>query len=252
MKAALTLIPIFLFSLLVISCERESLELDEELTEETSEFEEEESDYLWDENDVIYITVSDNSISSAEGVTISGDTITITSAGTYSFSGSLSDGQIIVNVAEEELVRLLFNGINIHCSSNAPLYVMEAGKVVMNLVEGTENYFSDGTSYSGFEDPNACIYSKSDLTIFGEGELHVTANYNDGTITVNMSGYDVDAMDSNGDITINGGIIKLFIPTNSPASALDANGTISISEEAEVYENGEVYSTSGSGFGGGH
>ncbi len=114
-KATLSFIPIFLFLLLATSCERSALAFDEESIDEISEFEEEESDYLWDENDVIYITLSDNSISPAEGVTISGDTITITSAGTYSFSSSLSNEQIIVNVADEELVRLLFNGINIHC-----------------------------------------------------------------------------------------------------------------------------------------
>lgn len=408
LKATLSFIPIFLFLLLATSCERSALALDEESTDEISEFDEEESDYIWNEDDVIQITMSDNSTSSASGITVSGDTITITSAGTYSLTGSLSDGQIIVNVVEEELVRLLFNGINIHCSSNAPVYVLAAEKVVIYLEEGTENYLSDGATYSGFEDPNACIYSKSDLTIFGEGELTVTANYNDGitskdgilinsanlyvdaiddgirgkdflviseanitieaggdgllsdsedgyidvesgvfnissdadaiqsdydlsitggtftidadddaihadnilmvesavininsssegfeapyitinsgtiavsatddgfnatqgsevgsndgsqltvndgTITVTMTGYDVDAMDSNGDITINGGLINLYIPTNTPASALDANGTITIADEAQVYENGEEYVNSGSGSGGGH
>lgn len=401
-------IQIFLLSLLVTSCRKDSIIINEDSQDEVSEYGEEDSDYIWDESDVIYITLSDNSTTSASGVSVSGDTITITSAGIYSFSGTLSEGQIIVNAADDDVVKLLFNGINIHYSANAPVYVLEAEKVIINLVEDTENFVSDGSTYSGFDDPNACIYSKTDLTIFGKGVLTVTANYNDGitskdgllikggvinvdamddairgkdyliisdaditieaggdgllsdneegyikiesgefnitadddaihakyavtinggvftidanddgiqgvnevilenttiiinsssegieggnitvqsgiisvtatddgfnatqgtevgsddgsqlivndgTITVNMSGYDVDAMDSNGDITINGGTINLNIPTIGPASALDANGTITIHDDAEVYENGEVYTNSGSGSGGGH
>ncbi len=70
---------------------------------------------------------------------------------------------------------------------------------------------------------------------------------NGGTITVNMSGSDVDAMDSNGDISINGGIVKLYIPTTGPSHGLDANGTITIGSDATVYENDEVYTGPDSG-----
>lgn len=71
-----------------------------------------------------------------------------------------------------------------------------------------------------------------------------------GTITVNMSGRDVDAMDSNGDITITGGTVNLYFPTSGPSEALDANGKITIGSSASVYENGEVYTGSRGGPGG--
>ena len=45
-----------------------------------------------------YIKLSDNNTTvDGEGVTVENNTITITNAGTYSVSGSLSDGQVIIN-----------------------------------------------------------------------------------------------------------------------------------------------------------
>jgi hypothetical protein len=67
------------------------------------------------------------------------------------------------------------------CSDNAPIYIENAEKVVIALVSGTKNTVSDGSSYSSDEeDANAAIFSKDDLTIFGEGSLTVQGNYNDG------------------------------------------------------------------------
>ncbi len=62
-----------------------------------------------------------------------------------------------------------------------------------------------------------------------------------GTITVNMSGNDVDAMDSNGDITILGGTVHLNYPPQPPSSGLDANGTVTLGGTAIVYLNGVLY-----------
>jgi len=64
---------------------------------------------------------------------------------------------------------------------------------------------------------------------------------NGGSITVNMSGNDVDAMDSNGDITIVGGTVYLNFPNQPPSSGLDANGTVTIGGDATVYLNGVLY-----------
>ena len=63
-------------------------------------------------------------------------------------------------------------------------------------------------------------------------------NVNGGTITVNMSGNDVDCMDSNDDITILGGLVNLNYPTQGPSSALDSNGSTTIGPNVEVYGNG--------------
>ena len=66
-------------------------------------------------------------------------------------------------------------------------------------------------------------------------------NVNGGTITVNMSGNDVDCMDSNGDITVLGGTLYLNFPTQGPSSGFDANGTLTVGGDAIVYMNGNLY-----------
>ena len=58
------------------------------------------ADYTWNSADVIPIILNGNSITvSGTGATVDGSKVTITSAGTYSISGTLNDGQIIVDTA---------------------------------------------------------------------------------------------------------------------------------------------------------
>ena len=62
------------------------------------------------------------------------------------FSGTLADGQIIVDADKEETVRLVFQGVEITCSDSAPVY-SKGGNVVITLAEGTENVITDGMEY---------------------------------------------------------------------------------------------------------
>jgi len=121
-------------------------------------------------------------VSPSNGATVASSTVTITSAGTYRISGSLTDGQIVVNTNDKE-VTLILDGVNVHCSNNSPIYVESAKDVYIILEENTNNYVSDGAAYvlaTGESEPNAAIFSKSDLKISGDGSLTVDANYNDG------------------------------------------------------------------------
>ncbi|MDQ6423433.1 carbohydrate-binding domain-containing protein [Paenibacillus sp. LHD-117] len=112
-----------------------------------------------------------------------GGSVKITAAGTYVLSGKLSDGQLTVDV-QEGTVHLVMNGVELHDNDNAPLYIVEAGKVVVTLQEGTENVLTDGAEYAladaSSDEPNAALFSKADLTINGTGKLTVEGNYNNG------------------------------------------------------------------------
>lgn len=148
----------------------------------------------WDEEDTVTawtaagstaITLTGTSAAAdGAGATVQGGTVTITEAGTYVLSGTLSDGQIIVDEQAKGTVRLVLNGAHLTDSDNAPIYIKEAGKVVITLQEGTDNSVTDGAAYvfaDGAEDePGAAIFSKADLTVNGTGKLTVTGNYNDG------------------------------------------------------------------------
>ena len=150
---------------------------------ENVEGHEDAEDYIWDSSEVIFITLNGTSITEdTDSAEADGSTVTITSPGTYSFSGTLTDGQIIVDTDEDGIVRLILNGVNISSSSSAPIFISSAEKTLVVLNEGTENYLTDSDSYvfEGDDDePNAALFSKDDLTIYGEGSLTVTGNYND-------------------------------------------------------------------------
>jgi hypothetical protein len=152
---------------------------------ENSENHDDAEDDIWDSSASIQIHFNGNSITvDGEGATVDGSQVTITSAGTYSVSGSLAGGQIVVNTEDEGIVRLVLNGVDIRNSTSAPIYVQRAEEVLIVLADNTENHVSDGESYL-FEDaeedePNAAIFSSGDLTIYGNGSLIVDANYQDG------------------------------------------------------------------------
>jgi hypothetical protein len=174
------------------------------------------------DSEVTQITLNGDSITeNLSGATAVGSELTITSAGTYSLTGTLNDGRIIVDTKDEEVVRLIFGGIDISCSDSAPVFIQDAEQVEIVLQEGSENFISDAESYvyEGDEDePNAAIHSKDSLSISGSGALTVTGNYNDGitskdgliidggTITVNSVDDGIRGKDhiivKDGDITI--------------------------------------------------
>ncbi|WP_160724527.1 carbohydrate-binding domain-containing protein [Bacillus sp. USDA818B3_A] len=131
----------------------------------------------------IKLTGTGAAIEGSSGAIADGNIVTIKTSGTYVISGKLNDGQIVVDAADDATVRIVLNGAEIHSSTNSPIYVKKAEKTVISLEKGTENYVSDGEKYDleGSEDePNAAIFSKSDLTINGTGKLVVEGNYNDG------------------------------------------------------------------------
>jgi Carbohydrate-binding domain-containing protein Cthe_2159 len=153
--------------------------------EDSIEVHEAESDYTWNSADVISIVLKGTSITANNsGVSVVGSVATIKSAGTYSISGTLTNGQIVVNNEDKGVVRLILNGVDITSANSAPIYIKKAGKTIIALADNTQNKITDGASYvyevPADEEPNAAIFSKSDLTVFGNGSLTVTGKFNDG------------------------------------------------------------------------
>ena len=105
--------------------------------------------------------------------------MTITKKGTYEITGSLTDGQIVVDVPDTDKVRLVFNGVDIASSTSAPVYIKSADKAVIILADGSENSVKDPGTYAD-KDCNAAIYSVCNLAFNGSGSLVVTGNYNNG------------------------------------------------------------------------
>ena len=142
-------------------------------------------DLEYDESDVVGIALDGTSATAdSPDVTVDGSTVTIAAAGTYSLSGTLSDGGVVVDAPETDDVIIILDGVDITNSDGAAIAVMEADSAVVVLADGTTNRLADGAEYvfpdADTDEPNATLYSAADLTIAGDGELIVDANYNDG------------------------------------------------------------------------
>lgn len=140
----------------------------------------------YDESSAVKITLNGSSaVVSGSGVNISGNTVTITSAGTYIISGSLSDGQIVIAASDSDKVQLVLNNAEINCNTSAAVYVKSADKVFVTLPAGTTNSLGGGTEYVQTDDNtvDGVIFSKSDLTLNGTGALKIDADYRHGIVT---------------------------------------------------------------------
>lgn len=151
-------------------------------TDDTTSASEESTDYVWDTSDITYITLNTSSISvDGSGASVSGTTVTITENGNYQITGTLSNGIIKVDNDNDGVVRLLLNGVTVNSNTTSPLWITNAKKVVLVLNDGKTNTFTDSSSYTDISDgQNGTIYSKSYLSVYGNGTLNIEANYEDG------------------------------------------------------------------------
>ena len=202
----------------------------------------------YDSNDVTTITFSNSEIKADDNsVNISGNTATITKKGDYIITGTTSDGQLIIDSDKEKDVHLILDNASITSKSSAPIYVKSADKVIITLKDGTNNYLSDSKDFAydnaTDKEPNATLFSKDSITINGEGELTVNANFNNGIqskdhlkilsgkITVTSKN---DAIKGKDSVTITGGEISI----SATGDGLD-------SDNSEEDECGYVHITNG-------
>ena len=185
-----------------------------------------------------------------DGATFENGNIKITKAGTYVLSGEF-DGQIITEVGDEDVVHLVFNGVNITNTTSSVINAATGKKVVITLVDGTTNTLSDGTSYEyadGEDEPDATLFVKNNLTINGTGSLNIDSNYTtaikvkdnliilDSKININSVGKAIKGKDSvtieNADITINAEDDGI---TTDGALVINS-GNVNIEKSGEVLE----------------
>lgn len=165
----------------------------------------------------------DSASSSSSSVSIDGSDVIVTGAGSYVVSGTLNDGQIIVEAGDQDDVQLVLNGASVTCSDGPALHVKNADKVVLTLADGQENSMTDGTTYADTSDsaPDAAVYAEQDLSINGGGSLTVTASNNNGIATKD----DLKIIDGN-------------ITVTAPNHALKGKDSVSIGGGTFVLEAG--------------
>lgn len=132
------------------------------------------------------------------GIENDGSKYTIQAAGEYTFSGTLSEGQIVVEAGAEDEVVINLSNTQISCSNDAPIKILSAGQVKIKAVEGTYNRVTDARAAKISEDSEndsetdsengicgSAIYATCDLSVAGKGTLIVDGGYNNGIHTKN-------------------------------------------------------------------
>ncbi|HPD89327.1 MAG TPA: carbohydrate-binding domain-containing protein [Oscillospiraceae bacterium] len=194
----------------------------------------------------------------AAGTTV----LTITQPGSYHVTGTLSNGQIAVDLGEDAatdesaVVKLILDGADITCPV-APAVIFynvyetesttEAGAQVV-LADGSENtvtgshvakIYKEGTEDKLYKFDGA-FYSKMTMSFDGEGSLAINADnegldsemhliVNSGTITISSMD---DGINTNEDgvsvCTINGGSLTINAGQGSEGDGIDSNGDLII------------------------
>ena len=156
--------------------------------------------------EICYIHLSDNNIKvEGDHATATGSKVVIDHSGSFVIDGTLSDGQIEVNVPDENAdpgtVKLVLSGVNITGKSAPAILVTNADKTSFTVADGTENTISDSeTAYPGDLIEDAVIEAKDDITFKGGDE-------GTGILTINANVQ--PAVSCNNDIKITGGIISI-------------------------------------------
>lgn len=202
------------------------------------------------------ITLSpDGSTSTDASVRIDGQNVTITQAGTYQIAGTLDDGALIVESAENAKITLVLGGVSIKNSTGAAIQISTADDVTIELAEGTTNVLQSGeevdiaTATESEEASGGALQSKADLKIKGKGSLTVLGYLNNGihctkdlkikngNISVTALGHGIKGKNS---VTVSGGTVTV----TSGKDGITSDETENEEKGFVTIEDGEIIITS--------
>ena len=202
------------------------------------------------------ITLSpDGSTSTDASVRIDGQTVTITQAGTYQIAGTLDDGALIVESAENAKITLVLGGVSIKNSTGAAIQIATADDVAIELAEGTTNVLQSGeevdiaAATESEEASGGALQSKVDLKIKGKGSLTVLGYLNNGihctkdlkikngNISVTALGHGIKGKNS---VTVSGGTVTV----TSGKDGITSDETENEEKGFVTIEDGEIIITS--------
>lgn len=207
------------------------------------------------------------------GAQADGSVVTVTTAGAFRLSGAHADGRVVVEAADDDVVVLVLDGLDLTSADGPAISVVEADDVVLFLAEGATNHLADGATYADTSDeaPNAAVFSRSDLVIRGPGSLTVDGRFGDGVATkdglevenglVTITAVD-DALRGKDSVEIRGGGLALtaggdgitsddeglgFVTIEGGAITVDAGGDAIVAEAALRVRAGDLWLVAGGG-----
>ena len=151
------------------------------------------------------ITLTGSSIEvSGTGMNVNGNVVTINALGSYTVSGKLGDGQIVVDIKDESAEpELILDNVNL-TNLSGPAVHIKNGKDLKLKFKG-ENTLVSGTPVMKADDSNtgAVLYAEDDMSIKGE----------DGAV-LNVYGYINNGIACKNDLDVKAGNINIVAVNN--------------------------------------
>lgn len=156
---------------------------------------------------------------SGDGVKVTNNIVSITKSGVYELSGSCSDCKIEINAGKKDEISLLLNNVTLTSQSGSVIDCESAKTLTLFSGGGTKNSLSAIGNYTGAEnEPDAAVFTRSDLVVNGAGELNINGKYGDavkckdaltiynGTLNVTSADDGITGKDS---VTMYGGTVSV-------------------------------------------
>lgn len=195
------------------------------------------------------ISLDESNVANSNNINLSQQTssVTITKAGTYTFTGQTTHS-IIVN-APNENVTLILDNATISSTDTAAIIGLAASQITITSADNSKNVLSDG----GNSEYDGCIFSNAKLIFDGNGTLEVNGNQNEGEgiateaqdITFKSGTYLIASNDDG----INAGGDGATITFNGGSFYIDANGDGIDSNKNAIINGGTIF-VAGSDLGG--
>lgn len=191
------------------------------------------------------ITSAEDAIEANETILVCGGTFTINSTkdGLHAENDDdLTTGIIYIGAGTFDITASS-DGIQ----SNTAVQI-DGGEININSGEGIESTYvqiNGGTVNISATDDGINASEKS--TAYSTPTVEIK----DGSLTITMSGGDVDCIDSNGNIIVSGGTINVSYPTQGPSESFDCAGTATYTGGTIIINGTQVDSIPQSAMGGG-
>lgn len=192
--------------------------------------------------------------------TADGTRVIISAGGDYMISGNTDDGQIFVDTATEEKVKIILNGVGISNTNGPAIMINEAKKCTVELMDGTASVLRDGAKD---KINDGVIFSNDTLRIKGGGELYIYSNNahgiaSDDDVIIEGGTYEINSIKSgifaHDDVTINDGKLLIRGGTNGIKSkgSININGGHTTAYGGTKDEKSSVYSEGAFNYTGGY
>ncbi|MDT7858380.1 carbohydrate-binding domain-containing protein [Rubrivirga sp. S365] len=174
------------------------------------------TDYTYDAATATTVALNGTSATvTGSGATASGCIVTVSAPGTYVVSGTLSDGQIVVDSPDHGAVKLVLDGATITSSTDSGIRVDEGDKTVLILAVGATNAVTGGTL--ALRSGGGASVTPGDASTKGF-KAGVMAGVDDGALAIDASD---DGVHSDGTVVVNGGTVEIATADAAVHSELD-------------------------------